>query len=749
MKRISSTKGRRWGAFMAVAVLSTLVVPFAGVAQANHGSRTLDVVPDTASLGILGTHTLTAKLCDLLATPNPNQAQSPDSTDCELTPADFDSGAINVDFEFEPVGPNALQSNSVNDPDNGTSYGTPDMTCSIPAGASTCQVQYQGLSSGTDEIRAWIDHDGLDTTTEADTVEERDERDVPGNQSGDPVFGGNCFKSGPSELDCTDVVEATWTAGQVAMLDCDDSNGPKTEQETNPSGGGSASNETYTCRTFDAAGNLTSDANASESGNQQTTVKGEIENGVNDPDDPDSQSYETPDRSCNIPSSGGNFGRCTMTVTQGELENGTAQICFWAGGAGQSAEEAAALCADEPTLENADPDGADTANDLADRAELTWEARAARGVDAEPEEATNNLPGDTQHTITATVYDQFSAAFPADTTVFFEFFEGSPSDNDGNVPGNPDGSCETNGSSSCGFTYSNSETGRDLVCVWVGTIPVMGGTNQNGNCDGETINDADDTAGSADAPEPNNDDIDVVSKKWVNATPADTLDCEPESQTTAGDGVYSVNCTATAGNAPVSGTEIDAEATGANDPDNANSRTSPDFTCTTDAEGDCTITHDPSGTGSAGTTTYRAWIDSDYFHETDESDASEGRDETATAGAGEEPDGTDVVDNEWLGDGNRSITLQSNKSSREAGKRVRFFGEIDGFPACEDNEVVRLRRSPPDRNRWKTIDTTVTLPDGSYEFRKRIRKTRDYKAVAPNSPTCKKARSPIIRVVAT
>jgi hypothetical protein len=390
--------------------------------------------------------------------------------------------------------------------------------------------------------------------------------------------------------------------------------------------------------------------------------------------------------------------------------------------------------------------------------EKTWEERTSGegkgAVDAEPEADVNNV-GDS-HQITATVYDQFGQPFNGNTTVFFEWFSGSAADQaneggDGNSPQSPDDQCTTNNSSACSITYTSNQAGRDLICVWTNDTPTMSGTNQNGTCNGEGLDDPDDVAGPDFSTR--GDDVDVVSKTWNNNPPADRLDCEPESGTAERDESHSITCTATrAGATPedprigVEGTKIDVEATGANDPDGGNTPSSPDFSCTTDEDGQCTIVHNPSG-DNKGQTTYRAWIDSDDFNDTDESDGTEGRDEGT-----EEPDSTDVVENTWTHDSDRDITIRSNRLSQDAGGTVRIFGRIiNADPECTGpGETVRLRRRPPDGGRWKTIDTTVTDENGRYEFFVTIRKTRDYKTVAPRTPEpCMKATSPIIGVEAT
>ena len=749
MRRTRSARWGRLSLFVSMTAFAALVIPFAGPAAANHEERVLDVVPDTADLGIGTTHTLTAKLCALGATPG-SAASTPDSTDCDDSAATFDTGPINIDFEFEGLVP--IPGTSANDPDNGTSYQTPDMTCSVFAGQSSCQVSYLGAESGDDQIRAWIDHDGSNSTVEADTTEQQDERATPGSQSpGTNPFSLNCFASGPAEEDCTDVVTASWEAGAPAVLDCDDENGPNREQETNP-GGGAQGNETYLCSAYDAQGNLTGDADAG-AGEETIVVKGEFKNGVNDPDDPDSESYSSPDRTCEIEDSGGDFGTCEITVTQGEGDEGTAFICFWIGDetAGQT------LCSNESTMEGTNPDGSDdfrtpgNGGDKADQVEKTWENRSANGggVDAEPETATNDKG--TNHTITATVYDQFGDSLPGNTTVNFEFFSGSPSDTDGNTPGTPDMTCSTSSTSSCSRTYTSNEAGRDLVCVWTNAAPNMQGNNQAGTCDGEGRDDTDDAAGSADAPDPRNDDVDVVSKTWVNADPATELNCIPENATTERTSNHVITCTASNESGGVADTNIDVEATGANDPDSSSTPGTPDFSCTTDNDGDCTVTHNGGAGNSLGTTTYRAWIDSDYKDDTNESDQGEGVDESQAGQEGdtEEPDNTDVVRNTWIADPERTISLDSNGNSRREGRKIRLFGDVEGDPACEDAETVRLRRRSQGASKFKTIATTVTDNNGGYEFEVVVRRTSDYKTVAPPTTTpnaCNKASSNVVTI---
>ena len=363
--------------------------------------------------------------------------------------------------------------------------------------------------------------------------------------------------------------------------------------------------------------------------------------GANDPDAGDSK--ERPDYECVTDDS----GECSFTHGPGgeppvpTNDAGTTTYTAWIDidGDDSSVEVDKHEARDEAAEEGDDrePDGTDVV-------EKTWIARVASGLDAEPETDRNELGQN--HTITATVYDQFGSRLPGTTTVRFEFFQGSPSDTDGNTPETPDKTCSTSGTSTCSITYTQSSTeGTDLVCAFINADPAM----SNEMCSGETRNDPDDEDGAADVPAPSGDDQDVVSKTWVRPE-ATRLDCEPESVEGPTGSAHEITCTArSSSNVLVAFANIDAEATGANDPDGGDSRGSPDFTCTTNSSGTCSYVHGPTGRGTSnnpGKTTYRSWIDSSNNDGPSEADGSEGRDENASPGASE-PDGTDVTEMTW------------------------------------------------------------------------------------------------------
>lgn len=671
---------------LALVALVATMLPTVPKAEASHGPCVLDVFhSDTSGVqtddfdeedqhSVGESHTSTAQL----VLPDPTGG----TRICAA------ATTINVDVENE---------GGANDAD-GLSYNSPDFTCDIPPGQASCTFGYTGFRTGTDQLRAWIDHDGIQSNPDDDRTEGLREEEQPG--TGRP----DC-NSGLPEPDCTDVVAVHWVGGAPFSLDCDDPNGPDTERETNPSGGGSASDETYTCFARDINGGPAFDFEPEDPFNtaQRVFVYGEVENGVNDPDPNDdpgaAASYRSPDYGCTIANSGANAGSCNITVTQNEGETGTAEICFWMssssdpdapGGAG---EQGFNHCANEPTSENQNNSGgvptSDSGNDFADQVELTWTTATGAQVDAEPEAATNQV-GD-PHTITAYVFDQFGLPSTGNRTVSFEFVAGSVSDRDGNTPETPDGFCATNATDRCQFTYSSPTGGSDAICVWINNLPSMPSTStlSNPTCDGEGPNDADDDPNIPDPASPE-DDQDVVRKFWQGPEAASRLDCSPETATTTPGSTHTLTCRATTRVGGISANvAIDVELAGANDSD-GDSTLSPDRSCTTSADGSCSITHTTTSTAPTGVTTYRAWIDSDNSNATVEADATEGRDEGAQPGSRQEPDDTDVTENTWTGASPTPTPTPTTTTSPTSSPTTTRSPSPTACPGCQFARTVTL-----------------------------------------------------------
>jgi Ca2+-binding RTX toxin-like protein len=508
-------------ALMTMAALFGLATP----ALANHTNYTLEVTPEVGeespgggSLTIKAKITCAAADCDDITPINP----------------------VNIDFELE---------GGSNDAD-GVTRQTPDRTCDItgvdtPTTTGTneeseCTVTFSGNTVGQDLIRAWIDHDKVQTTTEADVAEGRyaGPSDCQNNEEGcvegTPVPGNSptgsqcpAATTPTTEPDCTDVVVVNTTAASVDSLDCDDPTGPDTERETKQSTPGSGNDSvTYICKVLDSGGNPV----------QGEDVRGENESSVNDPDTPDSASYGSPDYACSTPTN--SDGNCTITVSDVEGEFGTASICFYIpSGISPSVEQAD--CADETTGESQGTDGSDQGNDFADRVELTWlDAGTAERLDCNPETDTN--PVGAEHRITCVARDVANAAVAG--VVLDMEITGAGDPDQTNSPLIPDQSCVTDNNGSCEFRHTSAAEGTTTYRVWIDSD------------DDDLTNEAD----TAEQQSPDDtDDTDVVTKQWLGAP--DSVEMTPESDTAQTGQCNPYTITVKDGTEPRSGVIIDVE----------------------------------------------------------------------------------------------------------------------------------------------------------------------------------------------
>jgi hypothetical protein len=401
----------------ALATIIVLVVPFAGVAVANHGTRTLQVTPETSNNPIGTTHTLTATLSSA---------------------ADATSGAIEVDFEISGPG----------DTDGGDTPSSPDKECMVAVGSATCTVTSTSSVAGTDTIRGWIDH-GDDAAVEADTTEGAD----AGNPTVDEPAGGTDVPGGTAEPDLTDVVLKTWSGAAGAVLDCDDASGNDTE--TNPVTGPSSS-ETYTCTVIDSAPN----PDVPVSG---VRIDAENLNGANDPDD--SAAAGTPD--FNDACTTGANGTCTVTIAASESQAGPADICFWIDEDADNVFDPAGVEIDGGECEEAV--GAPENDDKTDTVTKTWGGLEPRNIDARPEEATN-APG-TVHRVTAVVTDREGNPVPGVTVTFTETGVGTFVGGGSTVTATTD----DRGRASAEVTTQTTETGTQTITA---SLPTTGGVDE-------------------------------------------------------------------------------------------------------------------------------------------------------------------------------------------------------------------------------------------------------------------------------
>jgi hypothetical protein len=587
----------RFVAAALIVALVTLMLPFASPARANHPDACLDVSPES-STGATGTsHTLTATLRSIAL-------QSGGA--CSQGTVNASNGPVAIDFEI--TGPN--------DPDGGNTPGTPDRSCTIAAGSSSCTVSYPGSATGTDTIRAWIDHDGSNGTTEADTAETR-----CASAQGDEAGCGPATPGTIGEPDVTDVVQRTWTSALPATrLDCE----PETASERIGNG------HVVTCTARDA------------NGNPIPGVEIDVEaNGANDPDGPDA--LTSPDFTCTT----GANGSCTVTHSGATIEGLTTYRAWIDADKSNTTAEADATEGQDAAAApgaTAEPDATDVVTNSWTGAAATVDCDDSDGTDRERETNPGSGASDpsSRETYTCTVRDSQGQTILLQTTVKAEVMNGvnDPDASDGASLESPDYSCgTTSGACTITVTQAEGEVGTAAICFWVGTT-----SEGQALCAAETTGEGQAAAGS----DGGNDLADQVELTWVRATPATRLDCTPETVSTALGTATTFTCTARdSSNTPVAAAGVDVEATGANDPDSGNTRATPDFTCTTNSAGVCTFSH--SGGTAPGVTTYRAWIDVDGSNATPEADATEGRDEASTPGTVAEPDLTDVVTKSWVG----------------------------------------------------------------------------------------------------
>ena len=572
------------GASVTVVLITALLIPIGGVAQANHPAGScLDLGPESDSNPLNTSHVITATL----------RMPAGETCGSAQTAVDPDHGAVTVHFERT----------GVNDTD-GNTLTSPDMSCTIQPNATSCTVSYVGTTAGNDTIRGWVDEDG--GVADVDEQEGAAEASTPGRIG---------------ESDSTDVVTKTWVNPATASnLDC------SPETATIAAGG----SHTIGCTVRDSGGTLMEGARV------------DIEvTGANDPDNANSPT--SPDFTCTTSAA----GTCQFTHSTATTESGPTTYRAWV----DADNSNATVEADATEGQDAASTPGGTAEpDNTDVVAATWTPGPATGLDCDdatgPDTETESNPGTgagdatSSETYTCRVTD--AAGNPAAGTFSVraevETAVNDPDNPDSNSPSSADYTCTTvNGTCQITVTQVDNEVGTTTICFYVGDGATL--------CAAETTGE-NQAAGGGDTA---NDFADQVELTWVAVTTAARLDCTPETDSNPVGTSHTITCTArNASDALINGAQIDVEITGTNDPDNANSPTTPDLTCTTAGSGTCNIV-DATNNTTAGLTTYRAWIDRDGSNATVEADATEGRDEATTPGAKAEVDDTDVVTKTWTG----------------------------------------------------------------------------------------------------
>ena len=94
----------------------------------------------------------------------------------------------------------------------------------------------------------------------------------------------------------------------------------------------------------------------------------------------------------------------------------------------------------------------------------------------------------------------------------------------------------------------------------------------------------------------------------------------------------------------------------------------------------------------------------------------------------------------------RSVSLEADRTSVSKGKQVRFSGTASG-DACVEGAAVVLEARLPSGESFVVVAEGSTGDDGAFDLRARVRRTRVFRAVLPQSSGCAAATSPEIEVV--
>jgi hypothetical protein len=223
----------------------------------------------------------------------------------------------------------------------------------------------------------------------------------------------------------------------------------------------------------------------------------------------------------------------------------------------------------------------------------------------------------------------------------------------------------------------------------------------------------------------------------VTLTPADSTSAQGDCQ--------KVTLTATEDGTPVAGKNVDLHAFG---PDSSLAFCDPGtgMPRPPDQGGHTGYTH-PDGTihgegetdgsghlvvgltsGTVGNSALTAWLD-----RTD--DDAQGTDEPSTSGQ--------IT---WKEAGHRSVSLRSNKSPVQAGTKVRLSGRVSGDDSCTGAQTVKLKSRKHGGGKFKGAGTATTSSTGKFKFNKKVKRSTDYRAVAPRAGSCSKAKSKVVTV---
>lgn len=659
---------RRSAALLACITTVALVVgPLGPPAQAAHPANScLDVTPETSTNTTGTAHAIAGALLT--------------NTQSGCNGAAVNAGS-NLDVFFEITGPN--------DPDNGNTPASPDLSCRMNPNDSSCAVSYTGTAAGTDTILGWIDHDGDNVLDTADPQ---------------------------------DSVTKTWQApASTRAIDCDDASGDDTEN--NPTG----QSETYTCSVTDPDG---TDAGTARDPVANARVDAENLNGANDPDNSAAAGTADFNNACTTAAA----GTCQFVLAPSEQQAGTALVCFWVDTDNDGAFDPAGAAEDGAECDTETAATEDT--DLVDVVQKTWQTGPSIDCDDESgdDNQTNASTETETYSCTVTTDDGADQGIDRDpiasARIDYENLNGVNDPDNSAAAGNADANdaCITGTAGTCTVVVSPSENqvGTAIYCFWYDSdsdaaFAPSGAVADGGGCTGET-------AATEDV-----DVIDAVSKTWIAAM---SLDCDDESgddsQINQAGQSERYDCTLTQPDGsdadtlpdPAANVKIDGEnLNGPNDPDNSAAAGTADYNdgCTTSSLGKCSITIAASENESS-TATICFWADGDA--DTAFAPAGsvlDGGGCAAETAATEDADEIDAVAKTWAFTDARTITCSDDLELFTGFSATIGCVLTDRFNAPVQGESVTFSSSGPGSITSPTsaisdangaVSVTVTSGDG-------------------------------------
>jgi hypothetical protein len=108
-------------------------------------------------------------------------------------------------------------------------------------------------------------------------------------------------------------------------------------------------------------------------------------------------------------------------------------------------------------------------------------------------------------------------------------------------------------------------------------------------------------------------------------------------------------------------------------------------------------------------------------------------------GFGDETQDSELPFSAACGKGNRSLILDANKNKVKKGKKVTLSGRLTTAARqgpCDAGQTVELQRKRPKATTFTTIEQLQTTATGSFSTKRKVKKTFEYRAQVPETPTC-------------